>query len=428
MASRPALLTTLFVLLALGFVTTLVIRTKQTLAQIDRAQEDKAWMLANSLAATLQGVARYGPDTNEQIEAIFHEIVRSPAVKSIALGDASPKWLLLEGDPPPADLSWSEHPPGKLARGTDSLFVIVPCEMDHGRGFGRGWSRLSPGSYHVLLSLDAHSTTNIRSHIVTNSVVLLLIVTLLSVVVGALVRSLGRNKALRREVAFEAHRLKSAESLRMLAAGLAHETKNPLGAIRGYTQLLHEGSKDEEVVSQTGLMLEQIDHMAERIEEFLAFARTRRPKHESVDLALVARGVVDLLASDARAAAVDLSCAAADDTRITGDRAQLQELLINLVINAIQACGAGDQVQVALHSAPRHVSLEVTDTGQGIRADQLLKVTEPYFTTRKDGSGLGLAIAERIAEAHHAMLRIQSTWGGGTRVVVQLPREMALER
>jgi two-component system, NtrC family, sensor histidine kinase HydH len=420
-------------LLALGFVGTLAVRTNDTLEQAEQAQTDKAWMLANSVASTLRGVARYGPDTNERIEAIFHEIVRSPSVKSIALGNDSSQWLFLEGDPPPVDLEWVEHPSGRFVQTPESLFVIVPLEIrsSHGMGRGRGSerqvSRLPSGSYRVLLALDVGPTSSVRSHVVTNSIVLLLILMLLATIAGILAWSLGQNEALRREMALEAQRLKSSESLRMLAAGLAHETKNPLGAIRGYTQLLHEGSSNEEVVSQTGLILDQIDHMTERIEEFLAFARTRRPRRESVDLSALARGVVDLLVADACAADVDISCAGAEEARLEGDRSQLQELLMNLVINAIQACDSGDGVQVAIHSAQHHVLLEVIDTGRGIPQDQLSKVTEPYFTTRQEGSGLGLAIAERIAESHHAMLQIESTWGEGTRVAVQLPKEMAGE-
>ena len=135
---------------------------------------------------------------------------------------------------------------------------------------------------------------------------------------GGAVRSQARNHQLRQRVALQEQRRRGLESLRLLAAGLAHETKNPLGAIGVYTQLLHEGSQEERTRSRTALILEQIDHMTERLDEFLTFARKRLPRRESVDVTDLARTALELLSSDAEAAGVVLSVQDGHDAIVRG--------------------------------------------------------------------------------------------------------------
>ena len=207
-----------------------------------------------------------------------------------------------------------------------------------------------------------------------------------------------------------------------MAAGLAHEIRNPLGAIRGYAQLLHEQAADEEASAKTGVMLTELDRVGERLQEFLAFARKRQVELAPLDLTAVAREVVTLLQPDAEAAGIELSLdKEAQTVRCHGDAPQLKELVLNLVLNAIEACSEGDAVTIGLVRGREQTVLIVRDTGKGIEPADLARVFEPYFTTRDSGSGLGLAISKRIAEGHEGSLEVDSTPDVGTTVRLSLP-------
>jgi signal transduction histidine kinase len=106
---------------------------------------------------------------------------------------------------------------------------------------------------------------------------------------------------------------------------------------------------------------------------------------------------------------------------VLGDRQHLQQVLLNLVLNAVQAMRAGGTLTIEAQSGRDGVSLVVADTGAGIPADVLPRVFDPYFTTRTDGLGLGLTIARRIVEAHGGAIELDSQAGRGTRVRLRLP-------
>ena len=417
-------------LLAAGFVALLALRTHDTITRLQDAQTERAWMLAHTLAATVQGVARHGPDAQERVQAVFEEVAHSPTVAAVGLLDASGSPLLLEGVEAGTWLPWAAGSDAEYSVRSHEVAVIMPFDLTLGHKMGRGshmqreGRTLKAGGYRLLLVLDTSTASGVRAHILGSDLALLLVGLILSLMGLLLLRSQARNHQLRERVALQEQRRKGLENLRLLAAGLAHETRNPLGAIRGYTQLLHEESQDDDVRARTALILEQIDLTTERLDEFLAFARPRVPRRESVDLRELARGVVELLSPDAQAAGVQLSVQADEGVVVQGDRRQLQEALFNLVLNAIQVCASGDQVRVRARVGGGAMVLEVEDDGPGIPAEDLPRLTEPYFTRRGGGSGLGLAIVQRVAEAHHTTLAIHSVQGEGSRFTLPLLREL----
>jgi len=429
MTRRPPVLIWALALLAAGFAVLSVARSSVTVTRLETAQQERAWMLAHALAATVQGVARHGPAAPDRIQAVFEEVTASSSVRAAFLLDRDATPLVEGGRADPAWVQWAATPGVQLAERGDELAVVLPFDLRVGQGQGRKerMRRMGPslasGRYSVLLILDSSTSRDVRTHILANDLALLVIGLAGFMLGGLLLRSQGRNHQLRQRIAVQEQRRRGLESLRMLAAGLAHETKNPLGAIRGYTQLLHEDSDDEQARSRTALILEQIDHMTERLDEFLSFARKRLPRLESVDLSQLARSVAELLSPDAEAAGVALRVRGGEAVVVEGDPRQLQEALFNLVLNAVQACGPGDEVRVSLRSGTDGAILEVEDTGAGIAPADLERITEPYFTTRERGSGLGLAIVERIAESHRATLEVTSQAGEGSRFCLHIPRE-----
>jgi signal transduction histidine kinase len=211
-----------------------------------------------------------------------------------------------------------------------------------------------------------------------------------------------------------------------MAAGIAHEIRNPLGIIRATAERLERryaaGAGDPHFRS----IPEEVDRLSAILAGYLAFAADRPSELQSLDLVPL---VQQAAATDAAALAehrvrleTQVEVAAAP---VRGDPARLRQVLLNLVLNAEQAMPAGGTVTVRLQADPRGggFELRVADTGMGIPRTQLLNVWKPFFTSKPNGSGLGLAIARRIVEEHGGTIGIDSAEGRGTVITIRLPAE-----
>jgi signal transduction histidine kinase len=212
-----------------------------------------------------------------------------------------------------------------------------------------------------------------------------------------------------------------------LAAGMAHEIRNPLVSVRTFIQLLPERLDDEEFrTSFRDLALGEIDRICGLINDLLAFSRPALAEREPTDVAEAARQIARLLDAEARKHDVRLACDAADDTpRVSATAAQVKQVLMNVVLNAIQACGAAGRVRVATSGERRHgrdwCVIEVTDSGPGIAAADAARIFDPFFTTKALGSGLGLFIARRIIDEHEGAIDASSGTGHGCVFTIRLP-------
>ena len=220
-------------------------------------------------------------------------------------------------------------------------------------------------------------------------------------------------------------------SLGLLAAGVAHEIRNPLTAIKArlFTQARHlkSGSPermDADVISQEIQRLERI------VKDFLTFARPSDPDFAVVPAEQPLRDARDLLAPPLKERGIDLRLLAGDAAlRVRVDLQQLKQVLINLIQNAADASGSGSLITLharagtrpAPHGSVPAVILEVTDAGKGIPPDVQKRLFDPFFSTKETGTGLGLAIAARIVEKHGGALQYQTRVNHGTVFGVVLP-------
>ncbi|HYB97698.1 MAG TPA: ATP-binding protein [Candidatus Limnocylindrales bacterium] len=219
-----------------------------------------------------------------------------------------------------------------------------------------------------------------------------------------------------------------------MAAGLAHEIRNPLVSIRTFTQLLPERYGDEEFRSGfLDLTLAEIDRITALVGELLSFARPAAggDAAEAVDIAECLERTCALLRNQARSAGVALDLeleVGLGAAAIEEDR--LRQIVLNLIVNAIQACNGRGRVVVSAgrsDRAPHLTCIRVRDDGPGMAAEVAARVFEPFFTTRSEGTGLGLALVKRIVEDHGGRIGVSTTPGAGACFSVELPIAAAVD-
>ena len=212
-----------------------------------------------------------------------------------------------------------------------------------------------------------------------------------------------------------------------LAAGIAHELNEPLANVLGFAQLLNkDGSLPAQARADSGRIEEAALHAREVIRKLMLFARQAPPRTSPVDLnELVREGLYFL---EGRCAKNDIQLnldLASDLPEFTADSSQLLQVLINLVVNSIQAMPHGGRITVSTRAEPGRVLLAVEDTGIGMSNDVMRQVFLPFFTTKdvNEGTGLGLAVVHGIVTGHRGSITVESEVGVGSRFVVRLPRE-----
>jgi signal transduction histidine kinase len=233
-----------------------------------------------------------------------------------------------------------------------------------------------------------------------------------------------------------ADRLKTAGRL---ASGIAHELGTPLNVVSATAEVLgRPDTSREEVAEGARVIRGQVDRMAGIIRQFLDFARPSPPKKEAADLRGIVRMTVDLLGPMTRKRNVGLRIGAGDRTPLVHvDSRQIQQVLTNLLVNAIHASPAGSEVEIDLREESgrspddpeaadrKWVVLSVRDRGTGIAPEHLDRVFDPFFSTKSagEGTGLGLSIAQGIARDHGGWIDVASQPDEGSLFTLHLPAE-----
>jgi signal transduction histidine kinase len=210
-----------------------------------------------------------------------------------------------------------------------------------------------------------------------------------------------------------------------MAAAVAHEIRNPLNAVSMGIQRLRvefEPAPREEYVRMVDLVQGEVRRLNTIVEEFLSLARPMPLTREPIAPAALLDEVLRLVESQARGAGIAIERAIPDGLPVLhADRDRIKQVLLNLLLNAIQAMPSGGILGLAAAASGGTLTVSVTDTGAGIPRDLLPKVFEPYVTTKATGLGLGLAIARRIVEAHGGRIEAESDPGRRTRFQFTLP-------
>ncbi|NNM67983.1 MAG: hypothetical protein HKM06_08245 [Spirochaetales bacterium] len=223
-------------------------------------------------------------------------------------------------------------------------------------------------------------------------------------------------------------RAESLASLTTLAAGVAHEIKNPLGSIGIHIQLIQRSLKNptpsalDSVRTDLEIINEEISRLNGIVVDFLFAVR---PMDTNLVLGSVGKVLVELvsflsLELEQARIKVRLELDSGDDTVLIDERF-LKQAFLNIVKNSLHAMPSGGILTVATKRTPETYDVMITDTGVGISEEHLEKIFEPYFTTKDFGSGLGLTLVYKIIKEHGGEIRVSSKPGSGTTVTIQFP-------
>ncbi len=215
-------------------------------------------------------------------------------------------------------------------------------------------------------------------------------------------------------------------SLGSLAAGVAHEIRNPLGSIKGFATYFKERYKDVPEDRRTAdIMIKEVERLNRVIGQLLEFARPMSLTQKQVDLKDTVKHSVEMIRGQARAKGIEV---VADNGTEEGfyaavDQDKIAQVLLNVYLNALDAMDEGGRLSIAIGKDELNAGIvvSISDTGHGISAEDLSRVFDPYFTTKQSGTGLGLAIVRKIMEAHAGTVKIESRKDEGTTVSLTLP-------
>ncbi len=211
-------------------------------------------------------------------------------------------------------------------------------------------------------------------------------------------------------------------ALGRLAAGLAHEIRNPLGSIVASIELLRTGGSigpDDDALC--AIIERETTRLNDLVTDMLDVSRPRAPSKTSMDLVVTARDVVTLAGTSGRGRDVPLRFVGPDSIAIVADVAQMRQVVWNLLRNAIQASSAGAEVIVRVEQETGGVVLAVEDRGVGIAPEARERLFDAFFTTRSQGMGIGLAVVKRILDDHGFTIEIDSVKDKGTTFRVRIP-------
>jgi PAS domain S-box-containing protein len=220
-------------------------------------------------------------------------------------------------------------------------------------------------------------------------------------------------------------------ALHTLSAGVAHELRNPLSAMDLNLHLLDEALKERgglarEVAHYLQVVNAECRRLSAILDNFMRFARPTSMDLHEVNLRKVIAHIMALMQFEAQERKIKLEERVEEGLpTVFGDETQISQVLVNIVVNAFHAMPNGGQCSIAMqermNADHRWVEVVVSDTGVGIKKEDLVHLFEPFYTTKAGGTGLGLAIAYRIMQDHGGTIRVSSVPGGGTTVVMQLP-------
>ena len=234
-----------------------------------------------------------------------------------------------------------------------------------------------------------------------------------------LIRDVTAIRQLENEVARSRH----LNSIGSLAAGVAHEIRNPLSSIKGFAVYFKQrlaGNKEDEETAD--IMIAETERLNRVIGQLIEFARPLELKKEKIQFVELVQHAIKLIASDSQKSKVTIEInAAAEMTEVEVDPDKVKQVLLNIFLNCLAALKDGGKLTIELAAGADNLNVIISDNGAGISESALPRIYDPYFTSKPAGTGLGLAVVQKIMEAHSGRINVESSVGLGTKVFLFFP-------
>ena len=213
-------------------------------------------------------------------------------------------------------------------------------------------------------------------------------------------------------------------ALGRMAAGIAHEIRNPLGTLRGFAQYFSRSeTHDPKAREYSHLMVEEVDRLNRTVSALLQFARPREPDLKEIDLKELMAKAAAFVQADADSQKINLALNLPDSAvKTLADPDLLLQMFLNLLQNSLAAVSAGESVELGVEEQGDCIRTWIKDSGKGMTAEERSKMFDPFFTTRKEGTGLGLAVVQQIVEQHEGRIDVESAENRGTLISILLPK------
>lgn len=222
------------------------------------------------------------------------------------------------------------------------------------------------------------------------------------------------------------HRQDKLAAVGQLAAGVAHEIRNPLTSMKGYAEFLQLDEKDPQRQEFIEIILDEIDRVNNIVEEFMVLAKPKAVELEERNIIPIVQNVVSMLKFEARKRNVKLEFDTVEEiVQIECDENRLKQVFLNFIKNGIEAMPDGGDLRVKAEIHDENIVISIQDTGVGIPPETLKKIGEPFYTTKKNGNGLGLMVSFKIIESHNGKVYIESEQNKGTTFKILLPAKTA---
>jgi two-component system, sporulation sensor kinase B len=207
-----------------------------------------------------------------------------------------------------------------------------------------------------------------------------------------------------------------------LAASVAHEIRNPMTSVRGFMQLMQKENLTKEQHLYISISIEELDRAQEIINQYLALAKPQTDQYEIIDLTSVIQQSIDVMHSYAILNSIHISQQVESSLEIEGLKLEIQQVLINIIKNAIEAIKSEGEIWIsASKNSDGFVSIQIKDNGVGMTEDQIKKLGSPYYSTKEKGTGLGLTVCHQIVKQMGGQIMIKSELKKGTCFTINLP-------
>lgn len=388
---------------------------------VEERECHRAIGISRMLAGALHSLQENGRLQPKEIEKIVEHIIRDSPYRFLVL-EQNGRRILEVGDIP-GNLALPSIETNHFERGrylfsrkvhlyeTAKLRGSAPPTISEAGGLGSG-----DGEQLMIFGGDVrdHGVPKALEHIFAPLAVAILLLTASVAAWIMVIRSRLLAEQLKTERARSAH----LEDLGLAAAGLAHETKNPLGIISGIAQQV---ARNPEVPEQCRAMVEtiidEVDKSASRLGHFMTFARQRKVNPVKLPIQELAERIAEILQPEFDAAGVKLQINCPPAT-ILADEDMLRQVLVNLLLNSLEASQGGGRVEIRMEQQGTRATIVVVDQGYGISPELLPDIFKPYVAGNPDGHGLGLAIVKRFVENHGWTIRADSRLNRGTVITI----------